>query len=289
MTRRSFGLFILEKLKVYPLDTAIFSNRKFIYVKKVALFFKKLVDALICFKDAGIVHADIKPRNIYVSNNFEPILIDFGISSTTHKKAIPKGTLNFASPEILKALENDTMIEYNEKIDVFSFGITFYYAIYKIPPFRHRLRVTDLLKAEVSFPIKTRSSLAKIIRFCLCESKTRINLGMLREALEVIIVEKGVFLLEEEYKFVIGDDPNYSEPPTYSKNKITDLIKSVTILILVLGFLSFGVYMCCKGSKININKDLIDEIEMKKEKKSLFNKLKDEMEYETEVSEHKVD
>jgi len=70
----------------------------------------------------GIIHQDIKPENILVSDDFDKvILIDFGISNVYSHGMVrfysPICTLPYRPPEIL--LE---CVSYNSKVDMWSLG-----------------------------------------------------------------------------------------------------------------------------------------------------------------------
>ena len=82
-----------------------------------------------------IVHKDIKPANILISENDELKLADFGISElvsesgTTSQKA---GTYYFLPPEVFSQDKVDA-----KGIDIWSMGITLYYLLFGEPPFRN--------------------------------------------------------------------------------------------------------------------------------------------------------
>lgn len=76
----------------------------------------------------NFIHRDLKPSNILLSKNMHVRICDFGLArdeslSTTQSKGI--GTLRFMAPELFE--END--IKYNNKVDVYAFGITLIYII----------------------------------------------------------------------------------------------------------------------------------------------------------------
>lgn len=95
------------------------------YFKFVATIGAEIADALSYAHQNGIVHGDLKPSNILLTNEAIPMVVDFGLSRNIKKLASSKsknfsGTLAYAAPEQIK--ENTI----NEKTDIWSLGATLY-------------------------------------------------------------------------------------------------------------------------------------------------------------------
>ena len=78
----------------------------------------------------NFMHRDLKPSNILLSKNMHVRISDFGLAKEesleiSQSKGI--GTMRFMAPELFE--ENDSAIRYNNKVDVYSFGITLIYII----------------------------------------------------------------------------------------------------------------------------------------------------------------
>ena len=101
---------------------------------EVAAIGVQLASALIAAHEAGIVHRDIKPGNILMTETGSVKLTDFGISRATGDVTLTGtgemlGTPAFTSPEVAQGRTAGA------SSDVFSLGATLYAALEGTPPF----------------------------------------------------------------------------------------------------------------------------------------------------------
>jgi serine/threonine protein kinase len=91
---------------------------------KIAKMFKHI-------SEQGIIHCDIKPGNIIVSQSGDFQVIDWGLSEIdvrTYRSRIKSisGTLTFQAPELVcETINNKVQTVYSNKVDIFSLGILF--------------------------------------------------------------------------------------------------------------------------------------------------------------------
>jgi serine/threonine protein kinase/predicted Zn-dependent protease len=74
--------------------------------------------------DRDLVHGDIKPANILLSDEGQPVLLDFHLSRRTSHDPSTEwigGTLPYMSPEQLRSLDSGEAID--TRADIFSFGV----------------------------------------------------------------------------------------------------------------------------------------------------------------------
>ncbi len=85
----------------------------------------------------GIVHRDLKPSNIYIANNHEIKLMDFGVAKILDSKENTQtgsmiGTLMYISPEQITGHDADF------RSDIYTLGITLYQAVTGVLPFEKK-------------------------------------------------------------------------------------------------------------------------------------------------------
>ena len=109
-------------------------------LKHEKTFFKQIIldiaKALKTLHDKGIMHRDIKPSNIFIKNEDDDEekkivkLGDFGCSIyIKDNTSEPIGTIVYSAPEIIKN------IEYDEKCDLWSLGVTLFELYFGVFPY----------------------------------------------------------------------------------------------------------------------------------------------------------
>ena len=119
--------FVTEFIQGQPLASILQRNGP-LSEELTQKIFIKLAHGLAAAHEQGVIHRDIKPGNIMVRPNGEPVLIDFGIARKLEDPSITKThervlTLQFASPEQLYGEE------VSPRSDVFSLAATLMFAL----------------------------------------------------------------------------------------------------------------------------------------------------------------
>jgi len=114
--------------------------------------------------ESPILHRDLKPANILLDRDGNAKLSDFGLSrmkpTGEYKMTGKTGTLRYMAPEVL--LEKS----YDSKVDVYSLGLIFYFAVTKAPPFMgyNRDKRHKFVQEHKNYTINPRFSLPSNVK-----------------------------------------------------------------------------------------------------------------------------
>ena len=139
-------------LKEYIFNNGPFEHQRF--DKNNLQIFKEiaidLAKALKFLYEQGIIHREIKPQSIYLKELKNDKLItklgNFGsaIYMKEINKTLPMGTILYAAPEILKNLD------YDEKCDMWSLGLTLFEIYFDYSPYGFRPNLNRILNVVYS-------------------------------------------------------------------------------------------------------------------------------------------
>lgn len=96
--------------------------------RRVCELFKQVADALAEAHRYGLVHRDIKPSNIQITQDWQAIVLDFGLALQPQQRMTKPGTLlgtiGYMAPE---QVQNPHLVD--ARADLFSLGATMYWAL----------------------------------------------------------------------------------------------------------------------------------------------------------------
>ena len=132
----------------------IIEQKKLSFEQKINIF-KQILQAIDYGHQRNIVHRDIKPTNVFLTNNNTTAkILDFGIAklldSDNQKTAtgLTMGTPMFMSPEQVKGKR-----DINQKSDIYSLGVLLYYMISEKTPYDNNESQYDILTNIVNKPL----------------------------------------------------------------------------------------------------------------------------------------
>ncbi|MFA8437548.1 Stk1 family PASTA domain-containing Ser/Thr kinase [Pueribacillus sp. YX66] len=114
-------------------------------IEEALSIFTKILSAIRHAHDNHIIHRDIKPHNILITDSGQVKVTDFGIAmamtsaTITHTKSV-LGSVHYLSPEQAKGSIS------TEKSDIYSLGVVLYEMVTGIVPFSGESPVTVALK-----------------------------------------------------------------------------------------------------------------------------------------------
>ena len=143
----------------------LISEQGVISIEKIVDIMKQITSAIAHAHANHIVHRDIKPHNILISENGEAKVTDFGIAramtsaTITHTNSV-MGSVHYLSPEQARG----GLV--NEKSDIYSLGVVLYEMVTGRVPFSGDTAVSIAIKhlqKEVPSPKKLRPSIPQSI------------------------------------------------------------------------------------------------------------------------------
>ena len=148
---------IVENAENGDLQTFILSNKKmgrFIPEDELWSIFLQCMQGLTYVHKMGVIHRDIKLANILMDNNMTIKLGDFGTCAVKRNNDEENENIKYLNAEYRNILNQDEMkynntkivseffaaeemikeLDYDQKVDVYSMGVTFYYMCFQCIP-----------------------------------------------------------------------------------------------------------------------------------------------------------
>lgn len=204
-----------------PLDDYI-RQQKTISRQEIIQLGIDLCKALELCQKHNIIHRDVKPENIFISENGDFKLGDFGVARTVEKTTSglsKKGTYPYMAPEVYKGEA------YGSTVDIYSLGLVLYRLLNgnRTPflpqapaPVTHADRENALAKrfsgAPLPPPVHAEGRLGEIVlKACAFEPKDRYSSPVqMRQELEAILYSK------EEGKYIYPDGDQVPQDSVHS-------------------------------------------------------------------------
>lgn len=149
-----------------PLDACVKAHRP--SERQVLAWMMQLADALAVAHATGVVHRDIKPRNIMIPGDEKPKIIDFGISTLIDPYDVPGGAGTSGTPAFMAPEQARGDAEADHRVDIFALGAILKYLLDGLGPYGQAdnalaaARVGQVEPADVRTGSSLRRALARI-------------------------------------------------------------------------------------------------------------------------------
>lgn len=110
-----------------PLDAYVKAHRP--SARQIMAWIMQLADALAAAHAGGVVHRDIKPRNIVIPGDEKPKIIDFGISTLIDPYDVPAGAGTSGTPAFMAPEQARGDAEADHRVDIFALGAILKYLL----------------------------------------------------------------------------------------------------------------------------------------------------------------
>ena len=109
-----------------------------------------IAEGLAYAHEHGIVHGDLKPANILISDDCEPVLLDFHLANSESEGlgSHVGGTLAYMAPEHFDALETNEQVD--SRTDVYSVGVILFELVTGRLPFSNEQFKTTVMELKES-------------------------------------------------------------------------------------------------------------------------------------------
>ena len=215
---------------------------------------KCLADGLTHAHQHGILHLDLKPANVLLTDDGQPMLLDFNLATDTVAKSTNNmrigGTLPYMSPEHLRSIRTNQR-QQDERTDIYCLGILLYQMLTGQLPFQSK-------KSDKKIDLKNLEQLRKLPP----EKMRRLN-PKITPAMEAIVLKcmepdpknryASAKLLAEDLQRQIDNRPLKNTPEPSFRERTAKWIRrhprltTVAVLLLiastVIGTLGYGLTM----------------------------------------------
>jgi hypothetical protein len=147
-----------------------------------------MCDALAEAHRAGVVHRDIKPQNIFLTNSGRIKLMDFGVSRLRTLPSFTTGGQLIGTPKYMSPEQVHHKSEVDHRSDIYSLGIVLYELSTRHAPFEGRSTLETAMKQvqeEPLEPTKLNPNLPKSLEALILKCMSKDPAGRFQSATEL--------------------------------------------------------------------------------------------------------
>lgn len=148
-------MYIVLELCTNKTLSEMVKKRKKLTVKEARYFMLQIVSSLEYMHSNRVIHRDLKMGNIFLNENMDLKVGDFGLATKLEfcdeKKRTMCGTPNYIAPEIVEGA-----IGHSYEVDIWSTGVICYALMFGRPPFEtNEVKMTykKIKSCDYTFPV----------------------------------------------------------------------------------------------------------------------------------------
>lgn len=275
-TLSDLHVIVMEYGERSTLEVVLQSTDHFSQVFNMFAFFTKLIEGIKAIHETGYVHAGISLRTVVVTQDYEPMIINFTRMTAIGTKDEPKGFEQFQSPEIIHAISLKNEVEYTKSVDIFAAGVILYYMHLNVFPFEnYGAHYHSFINTQIKFPEGSSSCFQNVIHRLLQFEDKVLPEDDILNFLNTQVNKKYEFPITNNYCYTLKSNTlttyvNYSELKETSSFFLFIIGGVVLVLLVSFCFCQICLYfvwsktsqnvVSARPSEMNIDTTFIDSV-----------------------------
>ena len=137
---------VMERLRGQPLSSVLAAEKRLTTARALGIA-AEVAAGIKGLEASGVIHRDVKPANVFVTEDDRVVLLDFGLARGSGFTRLTRagqviGTLAYMSPEALRGEEVDS------RTDVYAVGVLLFEMLMGAPPFAGKSPTAVLRRIE---------------------------------------------------------------------------------------------------------------------------------------------
>ncbi len=99
------------------------------FLRLAARWAAELADGLAAVHDAGVLHRDVKPSNVFIARDGRAVLLDFGIAAQLGDATLTVGDTTLGTPKYMAPEQAEGGHEPSPALDIYSLSATLYHLV----------------------------------------------------------------------------------------------------------------------------------------------------------------